>query len=89
MFYDETVLTDILAIIMLVILYEIIRKVIKNKRKGGEMKMSNKLTRAEIYKIRYHIYRQAGYSALKQELRCKKIGYRGLEVNKWSSTFWK
>ena len=37
MFYElEAVLTDILAIIMLVILYEIIRKVIKNKRKGGE-----------------------------------------------------
>lgn len=36
MFYElETVLTDLLTIIMIVILYEIIRKVINNKRKGG------------------------------------------------------
>lgn len=36
MFYElETVLNDILTIIMIVILYEIIRKVINNKRKGG------------------------------------------------------
>lgn len=37
MLYElETVLTDIIAIIMLIILYEIVRKIIKNKRKGGE-----------------------------------------------------
>ena len=36
MFYElKTVLTDLLTIIMIVILYEIIRKVINNKRKGG------------------------------------------------------
>jgi len=39
MFYDlETVLTDILAIIIIIIIYENIRVKIKNKRKGGENK---------------------------------------------------
>lgn len=39
MFYDlETVLTDILAIIIIIILFENIRRIIKNKRKGGENK---------------------------------------------------
>ena len=36
MFYD--VLTDILAIIIIIILFENIRRIIKNKRKGGENK---------------------------------------------------
>jgi len=36
MFYE--VLTDILAIIIIIILFENIRRIIKNKRKGGENK---------------------------------------------------
>ena len=42
--------------------------------------MSNKkLTRAEIYKIRYHIYRQAGYSAVEaRKLRSRKLDIEDL-----------
>ena len=36
MYYE--ILTDILAIIIIIILFENIRRIIKNKRKGGENK---------------------------------------------------
>lgn len=44
--------------------------------------MSNKkLTRAEIYKIRYHIYRQAGYSASEaRKLRSRKLDIEDLRL---------
>src|SRR5690554_1915409 len=44
--------------------------------------MSNKkLTRAEIYKIRYHIYRKAGYSAVEsRKLRSRKLDVEGLRL---------
>jgi len=44
--------------------------------------MSNKkLTRAEIYKIRYHIYRQAGYSAAEaRKLRSRKLDIGDLRL---------
>ena len=44
--------------------------------------MSNKkLTRAEIYKIRYHIYRKAGYSATEaRKLRSRKLDIEDLRL---------
>lgn len=44
--------------------------------------MSNKkLTRAEIYKIRYHIYRKAGYSASDaRKLRSRKLDIEDLKL---------
>src|SRR5690606_836645 len=46
------------------------------------MRMSNKkLTRAEIYKIRYHIYRKAGYSATEaRKLRSRKLDIEDLRL---------
>lgn len=41
----------------------------------------SKLTRAEIYKIRYHIYRQAGYSAAEaRKLRSRKLDIEDLRL---------
>lgn len=44
--------------------------------------MSNKkLSRAEIYKIRYHIYRKAGYSAVEaRKLRSRKLNIGDLQL---------
>ena len=40
-----------------------------------------KLTQAEIYKIRYHIYREAGYSAVEaRKLRSRKLDIEGLSL---------
>ena len=40
-----------------------------------------KLTQAEIYKIRYHIYRKAGYSATEaRKLRSRKLDIEGLKL---------
>lgn len=42
---------------------------------------NKKLTRAEIYKIRYHIYRQAGYSASEaRKLRSRKLDIGDLRL---------
>ena len=49
--------------------------------KGGVNVSDKKLTQAEIYKIRYHIYRKAGYSATEaRKLRSRKLDIEGLKL---------
>src|SRR5690606_28244240 len=51
------------------------KKIVKNINYSKKIYSSDKkLTRAEIYKIRYHIYRQAGYSPEEaRKLRSRKL----------------
>src|SRR5690554_4654693 len=49
--------------------------------KGGVNVSDKKLTRAEIYKLRYHIYRKAGYSAVEaRKMRSRKLDIEGLRL---------
>ena len=49
--------------------------------KGGENMSNKKLTQAEIYKLRYHIYRKAGYSAVEaRKLRSRKLDVESLKL---------
>src|SRR5690606_4914159 len=50
------------------------KKIVKNVS-------DKKLSRAEIYKIRYHIYRQAGYSAVEaRKMRSRKLDSEDLQL---------
>ena len=42
---------------------------------------NKKLSKSEIYKIRYHVYRQAGYSAAEaRKLRSRKMDIEDLKL---------